>query len=344
MYGVSAIGINQIDRIVEVVEETLKGNTVRLLHKDRTEGKYVPLHNPKVRRNNFVEIIAISTGCLNQCTYCKTKHSRGELGSYSVEEIVQRVQQSLSEGVMEIWITSEDTGAYGKDIGTSLPVLLREIIAVLPKYAMMRVGMTNPPYILEHMQAMSEILNHPRVYSFLHIPVQSGSDCVLTEMAREYNVEDFCTLVDFMRQHVENINIATDVICGFPTETDEDFMETFELIKKYKFHSLFINQFYPRPGTVAARMVQLPAQIAKQRTKTISELFKSYSLYDDRVGQEYDVLIVEYAKDKQHLVGHNKFYEQILIEKDDTLMGKWAKVRVTETSKFYMKGIVLDIL
>ncbi len=107
---------------------------------------------PKIRKNPLIEIIPINTGCLNQCTYCKTKHARGELGSYPPEEIVARTIQSFQEGVCEIWLTSEDTGAYGRDIGSSLPELLRQLVQVIPDGCMLRLGMTNPPYILEHLE------------------------------------------------------------------------------------------------------------------------------------------------------------------------------------------------
>jgi threonylcarbamoyladenosine tRNA methylthiotransferase CDKAL1 len=151
----SVIGVQQIDRIVEVVEETLKGNTVRLMGKKKRDNKKyggASLNLPKVRRNPLIEIIAINTGCLNECTYCKTKHARGELGSYYPDEIVERVKQSFQEGVVEIWLTSEDTGAYGKDIGTNIVELLWKMIEHIPDGCMLRIGMTNPPYILEHLE------------------------------------------------------------------------------------------------------------------------------------------------------------------------------------------------
>lgn len=201
--GLSVIGVQQIDRVVEVVEETLKGNTVRLLAPKKENGKKVggaSLQLPKVRRNPLIEIIAINTGCLNQCTYCKTKHARGDLGSYPPEEIVARAKQAFREGVVEIWLTSEDTGTYGRDIGTSLPVLLWALVDVIPEGCRLRLGMTNPPYILEHLDEMSKVLNHPRVYSFLHVPVQSGSDSVLGEMKREYCRKDFMHVVDFLQE------------------------------------------------------------------------------------------------------------------------------------------------
>ncbi|XP_017864724.1 PREDICTED: threonylcarbamoyladenosine tRNA methylthiotransferase, partial [Drosophila arizonae] len=250
--GLSIIGVQQIDRVVEVVEETLKGHSVRLLQNKKVQGRRVagaPLSLPKVRKNPLIEIISINSGCLNQCTYCKTKHARGDLASYPPAEIVERARQSFGEGCCEIWLTSEDTGAYGRDIGSSLPELLWQLVEVIPEHCMLRVGMTNPPYILEHLEEVAKVLQHPRVYAFLHVPVQSGSDSVLGEMKREYCRKDFEHVVDFLRSRVPGLTIATDIICGFPTETEEDFEETMSLCKKYQFPSLFINQFFPRPGT-----------------------------------------------------------------------------------------------
>jgi threonylcarbamoyladenosine tRNA methylthiotransferase CDKAL1 len=103
---------------------------------------------------------------------------------------------------MEIWLTSEDTGAYGRDIDTDLPTLLKSIVKIMPGNVMLRLGMTNPPFILEHLQAMADILNHPRVYGFLHIPVQSGSNPVLDKMNREYTVEEFNEVCDFLTSNV----------------------------------------------------------------------------------------------------------------------------------------------
>ncbi|CAL8356797.1 unnamed protein product, partial [Arctogadus glacialis] len=187
-----------------------------------------------------------------------------------------------SKGVCEIWLTSEDTGAYGRDIGTDLPSLLWRLVEEIPEGAMLRLGMTNPPYILEHLEEMAKVLNHPRVYAFLHVPVQSASDSVLMDMKREYCAADFRTVVDFLKDRVPGITIATDIICGFPGETEADFQETVELVRQYRFPSLFINQFYPRPGTPAAKMEQVPAQVKKQRTKELSQLFHSYNPYDHK--------------------------------------------------------------
>ncbi|XP_028393941.1 threonylcarbamoyladenosine tRNA methylthiotransferase-like isoform X2 [Dendronephthya gigantea] len=343
--GLSIIGVQQIDRIVEAVEETLKGHTVRILGQKKENGKKIggaKLDLPKIRKNPLIEIIAISTGCLNQCTYCKTKHARGELGSYSPEEIVARAKQAFQEGVVEIWLTSEDTGAYGRDIGSSLPELLWQLIEVIPEGAMLRLGMTNPPYILEHLEEIAKIMNSPRMYSFLHCPVQSGSDSVLADMKREYCIDDFKHVVQYLQERVPHITVATDVICGFPTETEQDFEETVKIVELFKFPSLFINQFYPRPGTPAARMKRIDTAIVKGRTRRITKLFNTYQPYDHKLGEKQKVLITEESHDGIHYVSHNKSYDQVLVRKDEgDLMGKMVEVVITETGKHFLKGKVL---
>uniref|UniRef100_A0A673CNE0 tRNA-t(6)A37 methylthiotransferase n=1 Tax=Sphaeramia orbicularis TaxID=375764 RepID=A0A673CNE0_9TELE len=319
--GLSIIGVQQIDRVVEVVDEAVKGHSVRLLGQKKDGGRRLGgarLDLPKIRKNPLIEIISINTGCLNACTYCKTKHARGDLASYPVEELVERARQSFQEGVCEIWLTSEDTGAYGRDIGTDLPTLLWKLVEEIPEGAMLRLGMTNPPYILEHLEEMAKILNHPRVYAFLHVPVQSASDSVLMDMKREYCVNDFRQVVDFLKERVPGVTIATDIICGFPGETEEDFQETIELVKCYKFPSLFINQFYPRPGTPAAKMEQVPAHVV-------------------RADQQH-VLVTEESFDTQFYVAHNKFYEQVLVPKRLEFKGKMIEVDIYEAGKHFLKG------
>ena len=247
--GLSVIGVQQIDRVVEVVEETLKGNQVRLfgpkkvevteeerdngLTNDMRKAGGASLALPKIRKNPLIEIIPINTGCLNACTYCKTKHARGQLGSYSIQEIVNRAEQAFEDGVVEIWLTSEDTGAWGRDLGLTLPDLLEKLVEVIPQGCRLRLGMTNPPYILDHLEQIAQIMtNSDRVYKFLHVPIQSGSDAVLNDMKREYNSDDFCRVVNVLRQKVPGITFATDIICGFPTETQEDFNETLAICRK----------------------------------------------------------------------------------------------------------------
>jgi len=339
--GFSMVGVQQIERVVEVVEETLKGHQVQLLGTDRKSAG-APLDLPKIRKNPLIEIIPINSGCLNQCTYCKTKHARGDLRSYPIKEIVNRAVQVFKAGVVEIWLTSEDTGTYGRDIGSSLPELLWQLVEVIPPGCMLRVGMTNPPYILEHLEQMAEIFKHPRVYSFLHVPVQACADAVLLQMKRKYTCEDFLRVVDFLREKVPEMTIATDVICGFPTETADHFDETLQVFEKYRFPVVNISQFYPRPGTPAARMPRVNTSEVKRRSTAMTRLFESYQTYDHLVGSIFPVLITEIAADRVHMVGHTKAYVQVLLPQVPELMGKMVTVHVLSATKFSLQAEVVQ--
>ncbi|CAH1970902.1 unnamed protein product [Acanthoscelides obtectus] len=202
--------------------------------------------------------------------------------------------------------------------------------------------MTNPPYILEHLEEIAKIMSHPRVYRFLHVPVQSGSDQVLADMKRQYCRSDFENVVDFLKEKVPGITIATDIICGFPTETERDFEDTINLCNKYNFPSLFINQFFPRPGTPASLLPKVPTQEVKQRTKRLTDLFYTYQPYDHKIGEIQEVLATEVSHDKKHYVTHNEFYEQVLIPMRKEFLGKLVKVKINKATKFSMIGEPLD--
>ncbi|XP_044457554.1 threonylcarbamoyladenosine tRNA methylthiotransferase isoform X1 [Triticum aestivum] len=338
--GISIIGVQQIDRVVEVVEETLKGHEVRLLSR-----KTLPsLDLPKVRKNKFIEILPINVGCLGACTYCKTKHARGHLGSYSIDSLVDRVKIVVSEGVREIWLSSEDTGAYGRDIGTNLPNLLNAIVAELPadRSTMLRIGMTNPPFILEHLNEIASVLRHPCVYTSLHVPVQSGSDAVLKAMNREYTVSEFRMVVGTLCELVPGMQIATDIICGFPGETDEDFVETVNLIKEYQLPQVHISQFYPRPGTPAARMKKVPSIEVKKRSRELTSVFEAFSPYEGLKGKVERIWITEIATDGVHLVGHTKGYIQVLVIAPDSMLGTSADAKITSVGRWSVFGEVIE--
>lgn len=341
---VSLLGVSQIDRIVEAVERTLRGERVVMLEK-----KALPkLDLPKVRRNERVEIIPLSTGCLGQCTYCKTKHARGELGSYEIEAIIGRAKLAIEEGVTEIWLSSEDTGAYGLDIGSNVAELFKALVDILPadQSVMLRLGMTNPPYILAHLPAIAEAMRHPSVFSWIHIPVQSGSSKVLDDMKREYTREEFEQVCDYLLEHVPDITIATDIICGFPGETDAEWRETMSLIEKYKFPEVHISQFYARPNTPAFRMKRVNTLVVKNRSRELTKLTESYFPWKKLEGQKMKVWITDIAADGVSLVGHTKSYSQILLpggeENVEKYMGKSAYVKVSSSSRWSCKAEIVE--
>ena len=350
---VSQVGITQIDRVVEVVESTLAGENIKLLKK-----KELPsLDLPKKRKNRLVEIVPLSTGCLGSCTYCKTKHARGVLGSYSPDAILDRVKsvssEPVSQRVSEIWMTSEDTGAYGRDIGTDIGVLLKQVVAELPDAddegrggVMLRVGMTNPPYILEHLEVVAEVLNHPKVFAFLHVPVQAGSNRVLDAMRREYTVEEYRRVCDFLLERVPGMTIATDIICGFPTETESDFERTMTLVGDYRLAITNISQFYPRPGTPAAKMKRINTQVVKNRSRRLTKLFESFTPYTDLVGKRMKVwFCTEDGQDgdgQKCSIGHNKSYVKVLVPFDASFPGRSRMVTVKRAFRFHVEADIDD--
>jgi len=336
--GVSMLDVSQLDRIVDVVEESVKGRTVKLLEKR----KGLPsLALPKVRKDRLAEIITINAGCLGSCTYCKTKMSRGKVVSYPVEEIVERALQAVSEGVCQIELASEDMGAYGVDIGTDIVQLLLKLADALPPGVMLRTGMTNPPYILHHIDGIIEALKRPNVHAFMHIPVQSGSDNVLQAMRREYTVAEFSFLADRLREAIPDIFLLTDLICGFPAESEKDWEETMDLVRKYRFQGIHISQFYARPGTPAARMKPLKSHIGKERYREVVDFTWTYNRNEGLGGKEERVWFTGTDEEHRQTVGRTKAFAKILVERDDSLLGRSAIVHMDRTSRLHVEGHVV---
>lgn len=345
--GVSMLDVTQLDRIVEVVEETVKGNTVKLMEK---RSDLPSLSLPKVRKHRLAEIITINAGCLGSCTYCKTKMSRGKVVSYPIDAIIQRALESAGEGVCQIELASEDMGAYGLDIGTNIAELLRRLSDTLMRThpgVMIRTGMTNPPFIMQHVDDIIEVLNRPNVHAFMHIPVQSGSDQVLRAMRREYTVADFSYLADRLKAGVPELFLLTDIICGFPTESEEDWQETMALCKKYKFQGIHISQFYARPGTAAARLKPLKSHIGKDRYKQLADLVTSYDRNEHLLGREERVWFADTEQERSkgtnaqgQTVGRTKSFAKVLVPRDDSLLGRSAIVRISSTCRLHVEGLV----
>eukprot|EP00033_Pygsuia_biforma_P001909 GCRY01002130.1.p1 GENE.GCRY01002130.1~~GCRY01002130.1.p1 ORF type:complete len:471 (+),score=111.85 GCRY01002130.1:180-1592(+) len=343
----AVLGIRQFPQIAVAVEALLSGERVVILGdvKEHTPAS-TGLGISKTRVNSLIEIVPISQGCLNHCTYCKTKSARGNLRSFPPKYICDCVRKALGEGVKEIRLTSEDVGAYGIDIGTTIAALLQQLTAILEEHpaAMLRIGMTNPPYIAAHIEAVAAVLNHPQVYSFLHIPVQSGSDAVLADMNRQYSCDDFRDIVDELKAHVPQITLATDVICGYPTESETDFEDTLDLLRDYHFPIVNISQMFQRPNTPAARLTPLPAAERKRRTKMVTELFESYHPFKSLVDSTEMVWVAERATDGKHLVGHTKNYVQVLVDPECVGLGQRALAKIVSASKYSVKADVLKVL
>lgn len=333
----SLLGTRQIHRIVEIVEETLNNNTVKMLE----TGEMPPLNLPKVRRNSMVEIIPINRGCLNACTFCKTKKARGNLQSYPVQEIVAIAEKGVREGVKEIWLTSQDTGCYGFDIKTDLPTLLQALVEI-PGDFKIRVGMMNPHHVLKISKGLSEIYKHDKMFKFLHLPLQAGSNSVLEHMKRGYTIEQFMQIWQDFKKEIPELNLMTDIIVGYPIETEEDYFKTLTVIRQMNPDSINISKFWPRPKTPAAALEQLPVEVVKHRAKVLMDVFQNISkMQNERwLGWNGSIIIDEKGELPRQWIGRNYAYKQVIVE-GDYKMGDVVSVKIEKANTFDLRGLVV---
>jgi threonylcarbamoyladenosine tRNA methylthiotransferase CDKAL1 len=344
--NISVIGTRQVVHVVDIVKDALHGKVVHNLENDKNE----TLALPKVRRVGVVEIIPISEGCMSACTYCKTKLARGEILSYPKEKIITQFRSALKDGCKEFWITSQDNGCYGFDIYRKekyfLPQLLNDLLALEGDFRI-RLGMSNPNHVDRIKDDLVKTFKHPKIFKFLHIPVQSGNDKVLREMKRSYTIKDFYGIIDLFRKKIPGITISTDLIAGFPGETDKEFDDTLKLIRNVKFDVLNFSRFWMRKGTPAENMKQLPSGIIKERAEKIKQLFNDMVEEQNTcwLNKECTILIDEYGKDGV-LIGRNDYYKQILLRNSDknsgVKLGDFVKVRIVETHKYTLTGMILS--
>jgi len=324
-------------RIVEAVRRVGRGEKVVMLEKNSKPS----LSLPKIPVNNVTGIIPINYGCLGACSYCCVLLARGRLRSYQTNEIVERVKRDLASGAKEIWLTSQDTACYGKDIATNLADLLRQICEIEGKF-FIRVGMMTPNQALEILDDLIEAYKNEEVFKFLHLPVQSGDNEVLRLMNRFYTVEDFKRIVFSFRKEIPKITVATDVICGFPGESQAGFERTMELIKEIQPDVVNISKFFSRPHTPAKKMKPLPPQEVKERSKQMAELSRRISLRKNRawINWEGTILIDEKGKEKSW-IGRNFAYKPVVIKAEGFLLGKFLNIRVIRSFPTYLEAAVV---
>ncbi|RLF49717.1 MAG: hypothetical protein DRN20_01350, partial [Thermoplasmata archaeon] len=242
--------------------------------------------------------VPISTGCLGECTYCITRIARGRLKSKEPEEVVGMVKSLVEKGYKIIKMTSQDSIVYGFDIGYTLFDLLNDVLSIDGDFYV-RIGMMNPRFMMEYVDDIISLYRERKVLKFLHCPVQSGSDKVLALMKRGYKASDFELIIEEIKSKIDCLNLVTDVIVGFPGEKDEDFMRTYDLIKRVEPDNVNITRFSPRPKTEAFYMGDLPhGRIAKARSRMLTRLVFEISFDKNLryIGKKLDVVVVGSGK------------------------------------------------
>jgi len=275
-------------------------------------------------------IVPIAQGCAGRCTYCITRVARGRVSSYPVDAIVDRVRGYVEAEIKDVKLTGQDTAAYGMDGGTSLPALLRAVTGIAGDFRI-RVGMMDPLTALPILDDLIDAYASPKVYKFLHLPVQSGDDGILEAMKREYAVADFERIVAGFRAAFPEITISTDVIVGFPGETEGAFMRTIDLVRRVRPDIVNVTRFSARAGTPAATMAgQVVGWRAKERSRRLSRLrFRiAREIHAGYVGRTLDVLTTEPGKAGTTL-GRTDSYKQVVLPSEEPI-GDWRTARIVE--------------
>ena len=328
----SLLGPNSLGKTLDVINSTLMGKKQIALE----DSDLSKVGLPKVRLNSAVGIVEIASGCMSECTFCQTKLAKGDLSSYRLGDIVRQVQTEIKEGCKEVWLTSTDNGCYGFDIGTDLPTLVNAV-SEIPKDFMIRVGMMNPMYMSRIKQNLIESYDNEKVFKFLHIPVQSGSDKVLNDMKRGHTSETFREIVKKTKERFENFTISTDIIVGFPSETEEDFQKTIALLDETKPDVVNLSKYSARPGTDAAEIKQIDAAEIKRRSKVIFTQINKISLKSNEkwIGWKGKVLFDENTE--EGIKGRNYAYKPISID-EKVNIGQSHIVEITKATRKRLIG------
>lgn len=264
---ISLVGTHRITEI----EKSLIPERLDLLGKSNIE----KINLPRIQKDKEIGIVQISEGCRGFCTFCSTKLAKGSIQSFPIEKIIRDISGLVRGGCKKIYLTSQDTGAYGYDLEgrTLLPELLEKISTIDAEFSV-RVGMMNPDNAISALPDFISAYRNKKIMKFLHLPVQSGNNDILRKMNRNYTVEQFKKIILEFRNAFPKIVVWTDVIIGFPGETEQQFQDTLSLLKEIRPNFTHISRFAKREGTPASRLKQFPTHEMKRRTRICSELVR----------------------------------------------------------------------
>ncbi|MHA1985444.1 MAG: tRNA (N(6)-L-threonylcarbamoyladenosine(37)-C(2))-methylthiotransferase [Promethearchaeota archaeon] len=332
------IDLDNFKELPEIFDEIKVGDN-KLIYKSSEiiDKSQFLISHPK---GKITGIIPISEGCLGSCTYCCVKHARGKLNCYDPSNIVRNVEHQLKQGIKQIYLTSQDCSNYQYN-GTQLADLVKKIVDLDFEF-FLRIGMINPSFLINEIDQLISIFKLPKVYKFLHIPIQSGSNRILLKMQRKYLISDIIDKIDILRKELPSLTISTDIICGFPGETEYDFLRTVNLIKWLKPEIINISKFTPRPGTKAKEMKQINSRTIKQRSIRLSNIFRNSLKHINDSWKEWEgqVLLLHEGSEKSQSFGRNIAYKNIFVKDFDAVYGKFVNVKIERIEGFNLFGII----
>ena len=299
--------------------------------------------NVKYSRDSKISAwINIQLGCDKFCTYCIVPYTRGRERSRKIEEILKEVQELKKQGYMEITLLGQNVNAYGKDLnlGYDFATLLEETA---------KIGIPRVRFVTSHPWNFTDkmidvIAKYPNIMPYIHLPIQSGSDEILKKINRRYTVEEYKKLFDTIKEKVQNVSITTDIIVGFPNETEEDFKRTLDIVDYCKFDGAFTFIFSPRVGTAAALMEdKISKEEKEERLHRLNEVVNKYSLESNKkyLGKVVEVLITGPSdKGEDKVCGYTDTMKLVNVVGSKDLIGKIVKVKIADAKSFSLDGVV----
>lgn len=331
-----------VDAIYPTQEIIARANSLENLF-DPTPPYY---HHPIQQKDDFdffhinpgsvVAILAISEGCIFNCSFCATKFARGKLRSFPKEKIIDKIHILLENGIKEIQLTSQDLSNYGVDRGKWLLPMLLEEISKINKSFKVRLGMMHPAGAKNIFPALLEIMESDKFYKFLHLPLQSGNNRILKEMGRGYDIKTFLGLVERFRERFSESIFATDVIVGYPNEDDKAFKNTVEAIRFLEPEILHIFKYSKRPHTKAWYLKDPIERIKKERSRKLSQIWLKICEKKNRryVGKKLPALITE--RRVNSFLARLHSYRAVILK--DGEVGNECNVNITSFRPNYLMG------
>ena len=336
--GVDIIcGTDKRSLVIDMCVDSYKNNTKhKILHDTSVKNEFEVLPISTVS-NRTRELLKVQDGCNNFCSYCIIPYARGRSRSMPIDTAISQTEQLANLGTKEIIITGIEIASYGHDIGTDIIVLIRTLCEKFPNVRF-RLGSLEPRIITdEFCKILSKFSN---LNPHFHLSLQSGSDSVLKRMNRKYDTALFYNVCVLLRQYFENPSITTDLIVGFPEETDEEFEQTLNFIKKCNFASMHVFPYSIREGTKASTMDnQIDANVKNIRAKKADIIAKDMEkdFLSNFLGQTLDVIIE--TPSQNHFSGHSKYHFAIECIGDDLKRGEIIPILINSIANTHISGI-----
>lgn len=332
------IGTHNLNELPSLIEEA---NNKKIQNIEVYSNSDVVFENVKYNRDSKVSAwINIIYGCDKFCTYCIVPFTRGRERSRKMEEVLEEVRDLKEQGYIEVTLLGQNVNAYGKDLnlGYDFATLLEEVAKIgIPR---IRFVTSHPWNFTDKM--VDVIAKYDNVMPYVHLPIQSGSDDILRKMNRKYTIDEYKKLFGQIKSKVKNVAITTDIIVGFPNETDEDFEKTLDIVNYCKFDGAYTFIFSPREGTAAARMEdKVSMEVKEKRLQELNNLVNKYSLEGNQklIGKVVDVLVNGISeKDSSKVYGYTETMKLVNIVGGNDLIGKIVPVKITDAKSFSLDG------